>query len=122
MNLPNIQANNIQSFLNKKEIILETIAQIQKDFAMFGVEVNFSGNTDEAYDELHHQLIDQVGFLLENKTELLMSVLYQVDISRKDIEKTHAEFPEYNEVELIAHQIIFRDLKKVLLRRYFKSK
>ncbi len=122
MNLPNIQANNIQSFLNKKEIILETIAQIQKDFAMFGVEVHFSGNTDEAYDELHHQLVDQVGFLLENKTELLMSVLYQVDISRKDIEKTHAEFPEYNEVELIAHQIIFRDLKKVLLRRYFKSK
>ncbi len=122
MNLPNIQPNNIQNFLDKEEIILETVAQIMKDFGMFGVEIQFSGNIDQAYRELLQQLVKQVETLLINKTELLMSVLYQVDISQKDIAQTQFEFPEYNDVEVIAHQIIFRDLKKVLYKRYFRLK
>ena len=122
MNLPDIQPNNIRKFLNKEEIIFETVEQIKKDFRMFGVEIHFSGNIDGAYNELLEQLVDQVGTLLINKTELLMSVLYQVDISQKDIARAHTEFPNYTDVEVIAHQIIFRDLKKVLFKRYFKSK
>lgn len=121
MNLPNIQSNNIESFLNREDIILETIAQIMKDFGLFGVEIHFSGNTDQAYHELHQQLVGQINNLLINKSELLMSILYQVDISDRDISRTQADLPHYNQVEVIAHQIIFRDLKKVLFRRHFKT-
>lgn len=121
MNLPNIQPNNIESFLNREDIILETIAQIMKDFGLFGVEIHFSGNTDQAYHELHQQLVGQINNLLINKSELLMSILYQVDISDRDISRTQADLPHYNQVEVIAHQIIFRDLKKVLFRRHFKT-
>ena len=120
MNLPDIQPTNIQSYLNREDIILDTAAQIMKDFGTFGVEIFFSGNIDGAYQELHGQLVEQVGTLLINNSDLLMSVLYQVDISDRDISRTAADFPHYNQLEVIAHQIIFRDLKKVLFRRYFK--
>jgi hypothetical protein len=120
MNLPNIKHTDIPSYLNREDIILETAAQIMKDFGMFGVEINFSGNIDEAYPELHSQLVEQVGALLINNSDLLMSILYQVDISDRDISRTAADFPHYNQLEVVAHQIIFRDLKKVLFRRYFK--
>ena len=120
MNLPEIQTTNIQSYLDKEEIILETIQQIMKDFGMFGVDIQFSGSPDQAYPVLHRQLVGQVRELLAGNSDLLMSILYQVDISDRDMARTEAFFPDYNKVELIAHEIIFRDLKKVLFRRYFK--
>ncbi len=122
MNLPNIQPNNVQSFLNKEEIVRDTAEQIMKDFGMFGVEISFSGNIDKAYEELFDQLVGQVEYLLSNQSERLMSILYQVDIHNRDIQRTQNEFPNYTLVEVVSHQIIFRDLKKVMLRRYFKSK
>ncbi len=122
MTLPQINNSNVSGFLNQDEIVRETAAQIMKDFGMFGVEITFSGNTSQAYDELHAQLVDQISELLERNYELLLSVLYQVDITEREIARAEYELPHYNHVEIIAHQVIVRDLKKVLLRRYFKAK
>lgn len=121
MELPDLRNNNIQSHLNKTEIIIETAQQIMKDFGMFGIEITFSGNTGQAYEELHRQLSQQVEKLLVNNSGLLMSVLYQVDISDREIQRAAQELPHYNQIEVIAHQIIFRDLKKVLFRRYYRN-
>ena len=121
MDFPQINNNNVSGFLDKTEIVRETAEQIMKDFGMFGVEITFSGDTSNAYYELHQQLINQVSVLLERNYDLLLSVLYQVDITEREIAKAERELPEYNHIEILAHQIIARDLKKVLLRRYFKS-
>jgi len=51
-----------------------------------------------------------------------MAVLYQVDITEYEIAKAARELPHYNDLEVLAHQVIFRDLKKVLYRRYYKAK
>ncbi|WP_163715333.1 hypothetical protein [Mangrovibacterium lignilyticum] len=120
-NLPNIQQDNLRSYLNREDIILDTIAQIMKDFGLFGVEIEYSGSIDDAYEKLHRQLVSQIDHLMNANSDLLMSILYQVDISQRDIDRTEADFPHYNQVEVIAHQIIFRDLKKVLYRRYFSG-
>jgi hypothetical protein len=119
--LPQVSNNNVSGFLNQAEIVQETAEQIMKDFGMFGVEITFSGDTSQAYNELHRQLIDQISLLLERNYELLLSVLYQVDITDREIARATRELPNYNQVEIIAHQVIVRDLKKVLLRRYFKN-
>jgi hypothetical protein len=121
MNLPQVTNNNVSGFLNQAEIVQETAEQIMKDFGMFGVEITFSGDTNNAYNELHRQLIDQISLLLERNYDLLLSVLYQVDITDREITKATRELPHYNQVEIIAHQVIVRDLKKVLLRRYFRN-
>lgn len=122
MTLPQINHSNVSQYLDKAEIVNETAEQIMKDFGMFGVEITFSGDIGHAYGELHRQLIVQISKLLEQNYDLLVSVLYQVDITDREIERTERELPHYNHVEIIAHQVIVRDLKKVLLRRYFKSK
>ncbi len=122
MDLPDIRSDNIAGFLNREDIIRETAAQIMKDFALFGIELSFSGKIESAYDELLEQLVNQISILLNNDNKILLSILYQVDISEKELKKTKLDFPTYDQVEVIAHQIIARDLKKVLTRRYFKSK
>ena len=122
MGLPEIKNDNIEQYLNKKDIIKQTVEQIKKDFGMFGIKIKFSGKIDQAYIELHHQLTEQVTTLFGNDYGRLLSVLYQVDISEKEILKTHSELVHYSYPEVIAHQIIVRDLKKVLTRQYFKAK
>lgn len=122
MSLPQVNNNNVEGFLNRAEIVQQTAEQIIKDFGLFGVEITFSGETLTAYNELHKQLIEQITFLNENKSELLYSILYQVDISDREIAQAELELPHYNHIEIIAHQVIVRDLKKVLLRNYFKNK
>lgn len=121
MNLPNLQNNNIEFFLNKEDIVRETAAQIMKDFGMFGIEITFSGDIENAYHELHEQLINQISVYLDRDYSRLMSVLYPVDITEKEIAKAHQDLPHYNDLEILAHQVIFRDLKKVLFRRYYKN-
>ncbi len=121
MDFPQVNNNNVSSQLDQAEIVIETAEQIMKDFGMFGVDIHFSGDTSHAYEELHHQLIDQITLLIERNYELLLSVLYQVDITENEIARAERELPHYNNVEIIAHQVIVRDLKKVLLRRYFKA-
>ena len=121
MELPQVSNNNVSGFFTEAEIVQETAEQIMKDFGMFGVEITFLGDTSQAYHELHNQLINQISLLLERNYELLLSVLYQVDITDREIARATRELPHYNQVEIIAHQVIVRDLKKVLLRRYFKN-
>lgn len=122
MNLPQVNNLNVSDLLNHSDLVRETANQIIKDFGMFGVEITFSGNTLTAYDELHQQLIKQITTLIEHNYDLLLSVLYQVDITNREIVKAEQELPHYSNIEIIAHQVIVRDLKKVLFRRYFKSK
>ncbi|GET25009.1 hypothetical protein [Prolixibacter sp. NT017] len=121
MNLPDIHNDNVARFLDSTAVVQETAEQIMKDFAMFGITITFSGNTDHAYHELHEQLVDQIRHLLTNDYQRLLSVLYQVDITQREITQAGLDLPDYNEMEVLAHQIIVRDLKKVLTRRYFKS-
>jgi hypothetical protein len=121
MQLPVIHKNNITEFLNEKILVQETAEQIMKDFGLFGLTITFSGNTPSAYNELFQQLKIQIETLVNSNYQKLLSVLYQVDITDKEIANTQAEIPEYSHIEIIAHQIIVRDLKKVLTRHYFKN-
>jgi hypothetical protein len=121
MDLPQVSNSNVSGLFTEAEIVQETAEQIMKDFGMFGVEITFSGDTHQAYYELHKQLVEQIAVLLERNYELLLSVLYQVDITDREIARAAADLPDYSHIEVVAHQVIVRDLKKVLLRRYFKN-
>lgn len=119
--MPQVNNSNVSQLLNQAEIVTETAEQIIKDFGMFGIEITFSGETTTAYHELHGQLVGQISYLLDHNYDMLVSVLYHVDITDREIAKATRELPEYTHLEIVAHQVIVRDLKKVLLRRYFKS-
>ncbi len=122
MLLPDLRnTDQLKTQLSEAEVVLQTAQQIMKDFALFGLEITFSGNTDSAYEELHKQLVSQIDGLIGRDYNRLVSVLYQVDISNKDIEKAERELLDYNHMEVIAHEIIVRDLKKVLIRNYYKN-
>lgn len=133
MNLPEITHQNIAQLLNKEDIINETIAQIQKDFGMYNINIQFDGNTETAYEQLMDGLTLEVKHLLANDKSKLQSILYRIDLSEMNIKNAlrlastslsnqHLGSDSLeNSNQVIAHEIIVRELKKVLTRNYFKN-
>ncbi len=133
MNLPEITHQNIAQLLNKEAIIHETIAQIQKDFGMYNIEINFDGNIETAYEQLMTKLTEEITNLLAIDKSKLQSILYRIDLSEMAIKKAlrlastslsnhrSGNDSAENTQQVISHEIIVRELKKVLTRNYFKN-
>ncbi|MCT4602958.1 MAG: hypothetical protein N4A59_08680 [Marinifilum sp.] len=121
MNLPDYKNLSIEPYRNREEIIRQVAAQIEKDFAQFGLEVQFSGEVDYAYEELFSQLKEHLIWLLDRDYHRLVLLLYQIDLSEKQIMKAEAQYPDAPKSDLLAELVILRELKKVLIRNYFKE-
>ncbi|WP_321310138.1 hypothetical protein [Marinifilum fragile] len=121
MNLPDYKNLSIEPYRNREEIIRQVAAQIEKDFAQFGLEVQFSGEVDYAYEELFSQLKEHLIWLLDRDYHRLVLLLYQIDLSEKQIMQAETQYPDVPKSDLLAELVILRELKKVLIRNYFKE-
>ena len=117
-----ISQSQLDRSKKEEKFVLLTAEQVRKDFAMFGMEVQFSGNVNFAYTELFDQLLVFIDKLLSEDSEKLMSLLYQIDLSEKELSKKVPNIEFETIPEIITHKILERELKKVLLRAYFKEK
>lgn len=119
--LPIFTPQQLAQEAKKDELIQKTAQQIIKDFAEFGFEVTFSGKPDNFYPELFTQLESCLGQLLGTDFHRLMSLLYRIDISAKEVASYESQMPELNNSHILATLVIHRELKKVLTREYFKT-
>ncbi len=117
-----VSKSEIERSKKEEKFVLLTAEQVRKDFAMFGMEVNFSGDVNFAYEELFDQLKVYIEELLSTDSERLMSLLYQIDLSEKELSKNDPNLQFETVPEIITHKILERELKKVLIRTYFKEK
>jgi len=117
-----ISRSQIERSKQEEKFVLLTAEQVRKDFAMFGMEVTFSGNVSFAYNELFEQLNIHINELLNKDYEKLMSLLYQIDLSEKELTKQDPGYQFETLSEIVTHKILERELKKVLIRTYFKEK
>lgn len=112
---------DIEPYKAETEIIRQTVAQVKKDFTMFGMDVEFTGDTQMAYEEMFVQLTAYVAHMLEIDPHRLSSLLYQVDLGENKIMESSTLHPEWSLPEVITELIIHRELKKVLIRNYYKN-
>lgn len=117
-----ISRSQIERSKQEEKFVLLTAEQVRKDFAMFGMDVTFSGNVQFAYQELFKQLQQYIDTLLNDDYEKLMSLLYQIDLSERELVKKDPDYQFESLSEIVTHKILERELKKVLIRTYFKEK
>lgn len=117
-----ISQSQIERSKKEEKFVFLTAQQVQKDFAMFGMDVHFSGDVTFAYEELFNQLTVYVDQLLNTNSEKLMSLLYQIDLSQKELAKQDSNYKFEHIAQIVTHKILERELKKVLIREYFKEK
>jgi len=116
-----LESIDIEIYKTKTEVIRQTVDQIIKDFTMFGMDIEFTGNTDLAYEEMFHQLAAHVSRLLEIDPHRLSALLYQVDLGENKVMESSVLHPEWSLHEVITELVIHRELKKVLIRNYYKN-
>ncbi len=106
---------------NDREIVRKTAGQILKDFARFGIELEFPSDLAMAYVDLFDQLAQVIREMLAINTSTLYPLLYTIDLDEMAIQRGAGEMSELELPDVIAHLILERELKKVLLREYFKN-
>lgn len=113
--------NNISQYFNKLDIIQDTANQIIKDFDMFGLEIKFSGNAYNAYEELFEQIEPHIKNLIDTNQSKFMGILYRIDLNDEQIKKAVNENHSESFSEIITDLIIKRELQKVVIRKHYKS-
>lgn len=116
--LPKLTHDSLKPWFDKPALINDCVAQVQKDLAMYGIHLFYSGTHTDAYAELFAQLQPQIEKLLQSNTKL-MEILYRVDVSEKalkDLDPTHEPLSH-----AITRLILWRELQKVVTRFLLRS-
>ncbi len=120
MNYPSLTDKDIRNATKREELIRETALQIIKDFSEFDLDIQFSGNIQDFYQELFGQMRIHVDNLLGENAEKFFNLLYRIDVSSDEISSYQQEFPQVSLPDMITELIIHRELKKILIRDYFR--
>lgn len=110
---------SIQPYLNDVDILNKTAEQIKKELGFFQLEIVLIGHSENAYQELYEQIYPQIKNLAKENYQKLISLLYRIDISEKQLQKEQQNAPGLKFEEAITHLIIKRCLQKVVLRKLF---
>ena len=121
MTFPKIDLSNLSAFQNRVDLIKATAQQIIKDFSAFGYEINFSGNTETAYQELTDQIMLLIQEMINRNYQGLMSVLYRIDVSEREINNKIMNCEPHEFAEKITEMVVEREFKKVITRWYFSN-
>jgi hypothetical protein len=116
-----MQFNNLEQYYINETLIQETADQIIKDFSEFSFELTFTGEKERPYDELFGQLRPIIEYLLEKEQEKFMSIIYRIDLDEAALKNALFPSEDGEPAQLIADLIIQRELKKVVIRNYFKQ-
>lgn len=113
--------NSISKYFNQLGLIKATADQIIKDFEMFGMEIRFSGNAYNAYEELFEQIEPHIRKLIDSNRSKFMGILYRIDLNDEQVKKAVNENSSEPFSEIITDLIIKRELQKVVIRNHYKS-
>lgn len=113
--------SDLSRYFNQLDLIKATADQIIKDFEMFGMEIKFSGNPYNAYEELFDQIEPQIKKLIDSNRSKFLGILYRIDLNDEQVKKAVNENSSEPFSEIITDLIIKRELQKVVIRNHYKS-
>lgn len=122
MSLPIPKLDELQEYYNRHDLLEKVVAQIQKDFNWFSLEIKFSNKPElSAYQELYQQILPLIEEMLNDDYIKLMSILYRIDIDEDFLNRKLRETPNADTDEVITDLIIKRELQKVIIKQMYSS-
>lgn len=119
-NLP-LSKKDFERYQRSLDLLKEVVAQINKDFQLNGLEVEFSGKDEAAYTELTEQIRPVIEYLLEKQPDRFWNLLYSIDLNENQVKQ--ALFgAESNSIAQLTDLILKRELQKVVIRNYYSGK
>lgn len=116
--LPTLTQDEIMPWFLKYELINDCVLQVQKDLNSYGITLSYSGNPNDAYQELFLQLQPQIEKLLTSNSSLT-EILYRVDVKESDVKKAQVSDEHFS--ASLTRLILWRELQKVVTRFLLKK-
>ncbi|MBL4587272.1 MAG: hypothetical protein JKX84_09490 [Flavobacteriales bacterium] len=116
-----LQPEDLIRYQRSIDLLKEVVHQINKDFQLNGLDVEFSGEGETAYTELTDQIKPVVEYLSEKQPDRFWNLLYSIDISEAKVKE--ALFgSEPDSIGLLTNLILKRELQKVVIRHFYSGK
>ncbi|WP_430810761.1 MULTISPECIES: hypothetical protein [unclassified Carboxylicivirga] len=119
--LPKLNSQALRQACGREDLIRKTAAQIIKDFAEFGFEVSFSGEVAGFYDEVFQQMKGHVAEIMTQHYSRFLNFLYRIDVTEAQVAVYQREMGDAPYEDALTELIIHREMKKVMIREYFKA-
>lgn len=120
MELP-LSNSDIERYERSFDLLQEVVTQLNRDFQLNGFEVEFSGRTESAYQELTRQLVPVIDYMLENQADRFWNLLYSIDLDETKV-KDALFGKDTNSIQLLTDLILKRELQKVVIRNFYSGK
>lgn len=107
--------------LENKEEIPELSEQISQDFQKFTGEYLIQHSEITKQEELKKLLAERIRFMMDHKFDLLISLLYRIDIDDDKVNNLFAGKDKTDIPGKLADLIIERQLQKFYFRKIYKE-
>ena len=108
--------------MNEDTINITEVAEvIAKDFQIAGSGSLIPVNEFENLDKFKEYLTDRLTYLLENKYDALINILYRIDVNEEKLAKLFSETNRTFIPDALADLIIERQLQKIKIRQQYRS-
>ncbi|MCT4589322.1 MAG: hypothetical protein N4A71_15975 [Carboxylicivirga sp.] len=119
--MPQLNRQALQQACGREDLIRKTAAQIIKDFAEFGFEVSFSGDVEGFYNEVFAQMKEHIVVIMGEHYSQFLNFLYRIDVTEEQVAVYQREMGDVSYEDALTELIIHREMKKVMIREYFKA-
>ncbi len=105
----------------EEQVRAESVPAICRSFEL-GSDVEFSSEENGlSFDAMRQALIRRIEFLLRQNRDKLKSLLYRIDVDERRLGEKLQSGKEGSEAELIADEIIRRQMQKVRTRILYRE-
>jgi len=105
----------------EKEQVVEIVKFVEKDF-LISENNSLIPTTDYiSLEDFRKYLTEKLKFLLDEKFDTLVNILYRIDISEKKLSQLFSGNNRNSIPSVLADLIIERQLQKIKLRKLYKE-
>lgn len=113
--------------MNKPTLSDQEVQEIEAILAQYidlpGASTYYSSEKPiNAYEALKEALKDQIAYLIANRFETLLNILYRIDVPEASFQQVIREASSENIPERIAELLIQRQMEKIKWREWFRNK
>jgi hypothetical protein len=105
----------------EKEQVVEIVKFVEKDFLISDNNSLIPSTDLASLEEFKKYLTDKIKFLLDDKFDTLVNILYRIDISEKKLSQLFSGNNRNSIPSVLADLIIERQLQKIKLRKLYKE-
>lgn len=105
----------------EKEQVVEIVKFVEKDFLISDNNSLIPSTDLTSLEDFRKYLTEKLKFLLDEKFDTLVNILYRIDINEKKLSQLFSGNNRNSIPSVLADLIIERQLQKIKLRKLYKE-